>query len=129
MSMEESRHRSLGWASRRGAPGSDDKDFKKAGFDISVSERSYFPAATIPLWIDPPTCPGDVAVCGGRSPGCRHLRARLVEENGSDVAVVANLIYAKQGMRPVRWVLAVPEKSDVSIRQRPGRKTDRDRGR
>ena len=28
-------------------------------------------------------------------------------ENGSDVQEVADLIYAKQGLRPVRWVVAV----------------------
>jgi ATP phosphoribosyltransferase len=35
-------------------------------------------------------------------------------ENGSDVVEVAELIYAKQNLRPVRWVLAVPEESPVT---------------
>ena len=34
-------------------------------------------------------------------------------ENSSNVVRVAQLIYAKQSMRPVRWVLAVPENSKV----------------
>ncbi len=34
-------------------------------------------------------------------------------ENQSDVQAVAELIYAKQNLRPVRWVLAVPEESTV----------------
>jgi ATP phosphoribosyltransferase len=34
-----------------------------------------------------------------------------IMENGSKVVEVADLIYAKQSMRPVRWVLAVPQTS------------------
>jgi len=34
-----------------------------------------------------------------------------IHENRSKVVEVADLIYAKQSMRPVRWVLAVPESS------------------
>lgn len=34
-----------------------------------------------------------------------------IKENRSDVVEVTDLIYAKQSMRPVRWVLAVPESS------------------
>jgi ATP phosphoribosyltransferase len=34
-----------------------------------------------------------------------------IHENRSDVVEVAELIYAKQSMRPVRWVLAVPASS------------------
>ena len=36
-----------------------------------------------------------------------------VEENGSDVHQISELIYAKQRLTPVRWVLAVPEEGDV----------------
>ena len=39
-----------------------------------------------------------------------------IRENGSDVLEVAELVYAKQNLRPVRWVLAVPEESAI---QRP----------
>ena len=34
-----------------------------------------------------------------------------IQENHSDVIEVEDLIYAKQSMKPVRWVLAVPEAS------------------
>jgi ATP phosphoribosyltransferase len=34
-------------------------------------------------------------------------------ENGSDVHEVCELKYAKQGRNPVRWVVAVPEDSDI----------------
>jgi ATP phosphoribosyltransferase len=36
-----------------------------------------------------------------------------VEENGSDVQVIAELVYAKTSFRPVRWVLAVPQDSPI----------------
>lgn len=36
-----------------------------------------------------------------------------IEEAGSDVIQVAELIYAKQKFTPVRWVLAVPEESPI----------------
>jgi ATP phosphoribosyltransferase len=36
-----------------------------------------------------------------------------IYENNSDVVEVAELIYAKQGMRPVRWVVAVPNESSI----------------
>jgi ATP phosphoribosyltransferase len=36
-----------------------------------------------------------------------------VVENGSDVQEVCELVYAKVGRKPVRWVLAVPESSDI----------------
>jgi ATP phosphoribosyltransferase len=37
-----------------------------------------------------------------------------VIETGSDVVAVADLIYSKSSMRPVRWVLAVPERSEIN---------------
>lgn len=36
-----------------------------------------------------------------------------IVENGADVIEVCELVYAKASMRPVRWVLAVPEESDI----------------
>jgi ATP phosphoribosyltransferase len=88
--------------------------FRRAGFQITVSSRSYFPS------IDDP----DIE--------CMLIRAqemaRYVEdgvldagltgrdwviENNSQVHTVADLIYAKQSFGKVRWVLAVPESSPV----------------
>ncbi len=87
---------------------------RKAGYKVSCGSRSYVPT------IDDPEI------------GCRLIRAqeisRYVElgvldagmtghdwicENNSDVIEVTELIYSKQGMRPVRWVLAVPEDSPI----------------
>jgi ATP phosphoribosyltransferase len=86
--------------------------FRRAGYEISVSSRSYFPS------ID------DEEI------ECMLIRAqemaRYVEdgildagltgkdwilENEAKVVEVADLVYAKQTFGKVRWVLAVPEKS------------------
>ncbi len=88
--------------------------FRRAGFMIGVSQRSYFPS------IDDPQIE------------CMLIRAqemaRYVEDGildagltgydwvcecGADVYEVADLIYAKQSFGKVRWILAVPENSSV----------------
>src|SRR5271155_1407262 len=88
--------------------------FRRAGFLITPSSRSYFPS------IDDPEIE------------CMLIRAqemaRYVEdgvldagltgrdwviENNSEVVEVADLIYAKQSFGKVRWVLAVPEESPI----------------
>jgi ATP phosphoribosyltransferase len=46
-----------------------------------------------------------------------------IVENGSDVVEVAELVYAKQGLRPVRWVVAVPEASPIrSVKDLAGKR-------
>ncbi|HRR25062.1 MAG TPA: ATP phosphoribosyltransferase [Acidobacteriota bacterium] len=86
--------------------------FRRAGFHISITSRSYFPA------VDDPELE------------CMLIRAqemaRYVEdgvldagltgydwvlENEADVITLSNLVYAKQSFGKVRWVLAVPEAS------------------
>ena len=88
--------------------------FKRAGFNVSCSSRSYYPS------ID------DEEI------KCRLLRpqemSRYVElglldagicgydwvyENGSDVVDVCELNYSKATSNPVRWVLAVPNDSKI----------------
>jgi len=88
--------------------------FKRAGFNVSCSSRSYTPS------IDDPEIK------------CRLLRpqemSRYVElglldagicgydwvyENGSDVVEVCELSYSKATSNPVRWVLAVPNDSPI----------------
>ena len=88
--------------------------FRRAGFTISVSSRSYFPA------IDDPEieCMLIRAQEMARYVADGVLDAGLtgldwVRENGADVVKVADLIYAKQSFGKVRWVLAVPESSPV----------------
>ncbi len=89
--------------------------FKKAGFNIGIGERSYFPT------ID------DEEI------ECMLIRAqemaRYVEdgvldfgltgmdwviENDADVVKVADLIYSKRGLGKVKWVLAAPFDSGIS---------------
>lgn len=91
---------------------------KKAGFTLQVGSRSYIPS------VDDPELQ------------CRLIRAqeisRYVElgvldagitgydwiyENNSDVIEVAELLYAKVGLKPVRWVVAVPNDSPIKTVQ------------
>jgi ATP phosphoribosyltransferase len=88
--------------------------FKKSGWKISGIDRSYFPSVD------------------DKSLRCSIVRAQemsryvengtldagitgmdWIQENDSDVHLVAELVYAKASFRPVRWVLAVPQDSVV----------------
>ena len=86
--------------------------FRRAGFLIATSSRSYFPS------IDDPEieCMLIRAQEMARYVDDGVLDAGLtgrdwVEECEARVATVADLIYAKQSFGKVRWVLAVPEAS------------------
>lgn len=86
----------------------------RAGFDIEVSSRSYVPS------IDDPEIE---AVMFRAQEMSRYVEDGVLDagltgqdwiaENGSDVHVVSDLLYAKSQMSRVRWVLAVPEESPV----------------
>ena len=98
--------------------------FKRAGFTVTCSSRSYIPS------IDDPEIK------------CRLLRpqemSRYVElglldagicgydwvyENGSDVQEVCELNYSKATSNPVRWVLAVPNDSKIkSVKDLAGKR-------
>jgi ATP phosphoribosyltransferase len=88
--------------------------FRKAGYNFSISERSYFPS------VDDP----EIEAMLIRAQEMAHyvqdgvFDAGLtgkdwIIENGAEVIEVADLVYAKKSMRPVRWVLAVSENSPV----------------
>jgi ATP phosphoribosyltransferase len=86
--------------------------FRRAGFQIATSSRSYFPA------IDDPEieCMLIRAQEMARYVEDGILDAGLtgrdwIQENEADIVAVADLIYAKQSFGKVRWVLAVPEAS------------------
>jgi ATP phosphoribosyltransferase len=88
--------------------------FRRAGFHITISTRSYFPAIDDPE-ID---CMLIRAQEMARYVEDGVLDAGLtgrdwVEENEAKIHAVADLIYAKQSFGKVRWVLAVPESSPV----------------
>jgi ATP phosphoribosyltransferase len=86
--------------------------FRRAGFNITTSSRSYFPA------VDDPEieCMLIRAQEMARYVDDGILDAGLtgrdwVEESEAKVDTIADLIYAKQSFGKVRWVLAVPEAS------------------
>ena len=86
--------------------------FRRAGFTVTTSSRSYFPA------IDDPDieCMLIRAQEMARYVEDGVLDAGLtgrdwVEENEAQVQTVADLVYAKQSFGKVRWVLAAPESS------------------
>jgi len=87
--------------------------FRRAGFTITTSSRSYFPG------IDDPSieCMLIRAQEMARYVEDGILDAGLtgrdwIQENEAEVVAVADLIYAKQSFGKVRWVLAVPEASN-----------------
>ena len=87
--------------------------FRRAGYNITTSSRSYFPA------IDDPEieCMMIRAQEMARYVEDGVLDAGLtgrdwIEESEAQVHAVADLIYAKQSFGKVRWVLAVPEASN-----------------
>jgi ATP phosphoribosyltransferase len=88
--------------------------FRKAGWKISVSDRSYFPT------IDDPAvrCSLVRAQEMARYVEDGTLDAGLtgrdwILENDSQIHVVCDLVYSKASFRPTRWVLVVPEDSPV----------------
>ena len=98
--------------------------FKRAGYNILVSERSYLPviddeeleailirAQEMPRYVEHGVL--DVGLTG--EDWIRERRAKVVE--------VADLVYAKQGLRAVKWVLAVPNKSTIkSVKDLEGKR-------
>ena len=90
------------------------KLFRKAGYHITVSARSYYPSLDDPeieaMLIRAQEMAGyvenGVLDCGLTG------RDWILEQN-ADVYEVAELIYAKEGLRPVKWVIAVPNDSKI----------------
>jgi ATP phosphoribosyltransferase len=86
--------------------------FEKAGFKVTVDERQYTPHLDDPdIWA---VLLRAQEMAGYVSDGV--LDAGLtgldwIREREADVVEVADLVYAKQGMRPYSWVLAVHESS------------------
>jgi ATP phosphoribosyltransferase len=86
----------------------------RAGYNFSVSERSYFPS----------TDDDELTAMLVRAQEmARYVQDGVFDagitgkdwviETDSDVVAVDDLIYSKASMRPVRWVLAVPEDSHI----------------
>src|SRR4030065_1171385 len=88
--------------------------FKKAGYNISIDSRSYYP-----VFDDP-----DIdALLIRAQEMARYVDDGVLDagltgkdwilEQEADVYEVAELNYAKGGLRPVKWVIAVPENSKI----------------
>ena len=98
--------------------------FKKAGYNVSVGSRSYFP------YIDDPQIEAVLIRAQEMSRyvedgalDCGLTGEDWIQENGSDVVRVEELHYAKTGMNPVRWVLAVPNDSKIkSVKDLAGKR-------
>jgi ATP phosphoribosyltransferase len=88
--------------------------FKKSGWKISVSSRSYFPMVDD----EEIRCTLVRAQEMSRFVEMGTLDAGLtgkdwILENGSDIVVVQDLIYSKASASPARWVLVVTEDSPI----------------
>ncbi len=101
------------------------KMFRKAGFNITLpSERSYFPS------IDDPEIEAVLLRAQEMSRyvqdgalDCGITGNDWVLENKSECTKVTDLMYAKQSLNKVRWVLAVPRGSGIkSVKQLSGKR-------
>jgi len=92
--------------------------FRRAGYQVSVSERSYYPdvddpevelvlmrAQEIPRYVD----------AGAVDAGLTGLD--WIVETDADVVEVCDLVYSKATARRARWVLAVARDSDINTVQ------------
>ena len=97
--------------------------FRRAGYEITVNPRSYFPHVDD----DEIQCMLIRAQEMARYVEDKVLDAGLtgkdwIMENEAAVMEVADLIYAKQTLGKVRWVLAVPEHSSIeSVKELEGK--------
>lgn len=88
--------------------------FQKAGYQFSVSARSYFPVCN-DLEIDTMLIRAQEIA--------RYVEEGILDvgltgkdwilENHADITEIVELIYSKASFRPARWVLAVPQDSPV----------------
>jgi ATP phosphoribosyltransferase len=86
--------------------------FQRAGYNVAVSERSYYPvfddpeiesmlirAQEVSRYVE--QCVLDAGITG----------SDWLADSGTDLVTVAELVYSKQTLQPCRWVLAVPQDS------------------
>ena len=86
--------------------------FQRAGYNVAVSERSYYPvfddpeiesmlirAQEVSRYVE--QCVLDAGITG----------SDWLADSEADLVTVAELVYSKQTLQPCRWVLAVPQDS------------------
>ena len=89
--------------------------FKRSGWKISTSSRSYFPSVddeTLRCSLARPQEMSRYVEMGTLDAGITGKD--WIQENESDVLVVTEMVYSKVSFRPTRWVLAVPHDSPVT---------------
>ena len=88
--------------------------FHKAGFEITFTSRSYYPAINdreiqctliraqeMPRYVENGTL------------DCGLTGLDWIQENDAKIIELTELVYSKVSRRPVKWVLAVPEESHI----------------
>lgn len=88
--------------------------FRKAGYEITFASRSYYPAIDdreihctliraqeMPRYVE------------NGSLDCGLTGFDWIQENNSQVTELTELVYSKVSRRPVKWVLAVPNESNI----------------
>jgi ATP phosphoribosyltransferase len=88
--------------------------FRKSGWKISGSERSYFPSVddeSLRCVLARPQEMSRYVEDGSLDAGITGKDWTL--ENDSDVEVVSDFLYSKASMRPTRWVVVVPQASPI----------------
>ena len=88
--------------------------FKQAGFNINVKSRNYYPTIDDKEISCMLIRAQEMAryVEGGQL-DCGLTGLDWIRENRADVVELSELIYAKTSFKPIKWVLAVKENSDI----------------
>lgn len=88
--------------------------FRKAGYKLTFQSRSYYPSIDDPeihcTLIRAQEMPRYVE---NSSLDCGLTGFDWVQESQADVTIMTELVFSKVSKRPVRWVLAVPENSEI----------------
>ena len=88
--------------------------FRQAGWNISISSRSYFPGVDDPEMNCKLIRPQEMGKYVQRGTIDVGIAGRdWVAENQADVVEVCEMVYSKVSRRPVRWVLVVAQDSPV----------------
>jgi ATP phosphoribosyltransferase len=88
--------------------------FRKAGYKLSFSSRSYYPAIDDPEIHCTLIRAQEMArYVENGSLDCGLTGYDWIVENNANVVELAELVFSKVSRRPVRWVLAVPNESPI----------------
>ena len=101
---------------------------RRAGFNVTVRPRSYYPEIDDPEIEARLLRPQDMSRFVEKGVvDCGLTGNDWVAENRSRVHVVTELTYSKQSLTPFRWVIAVPENSPIRSREGPAGQAHLDR--